>query len=53
MAIPVATPTWRNVELMPDAMPAARCGTTPTAVEASAGLIRPEPRPARIIPGIK
>ena len=38
-AMPVAMPTWRNVELMPDAMP-ARCGsTTPTAAVASAGLV--------------
>ena len=37
--MPVAMPTWRKVELMPDAMPACRAGTTPTAVEASGGLI--------------
>ena len=36
--MPVAMPTWRKVELMPDAMPARRGSTTPTAAVASAGL---------------
>ena len=44
--MPVAMPTCRNVELMPDAMP-ARCGsTTPTAAVASGGLTSPMPPPA-------
>ena len=44
--MPVAMPTCRNVELMPEAMP-ARCGsTTPTAAVASAGLTSPMPAPA-------
>ena len=52
-AMPVAMPTWRNVELMPEAMP-ARCGrTTPTAVEASGGLTRPTPTPATMNPGMR
>src|SRR5580693_7663853 len=52
-AMPVAMPTWRNVELMPEAMPACCGGTTPTAVEARGGLTRPTPRPPTIIPGIR
>ena len=44
-AMPVAMPTCRNVELMPDAMPARRGSTTPTAAVASAGLTRPMPAP--------
>ena len=44
--MPVAMPTCRKVELMPDAMP-ARCGsTTPTAAVASGGLTSPMPPPA-------
>ena len=40
--MPVAMPTWRNVELMPEAMP-ARCGsTTPTAAVASARVDEPD-----------
>jgi hypothetical protein len=50
-AIPVAMPTWRNVVLMPEAIPAAQGGTRPTAVAASAGLTRPDPTPATISPG--
>jgi hypothetical protein len=44
--MPVAMPTWRKVELMPEAMPACRGGTTPTAVDASGGFTRPTPTPA-------
>ena len=52
-AIPVAMPTCRNVELIPDAIP-ARCGaTTPTAVEASGGFTMPMARPLTIMPGIR
>ena len=51
--MPVAMPTWRNVELMPEAMPARRGSTTPTAVDASGGLTRPTPTPATIRPGIR
>src|SRR6266481_10032266 len=52
-AMPVAMPTCRNVELMPEAMP-ARCGcTTPTAVDASGGFTRPTARPPTIMPGIR
>ena len=50
-ATPVAMPTWRNVELMPEAMPARAGSTTPTAVEASGTLTRPAPMPATIRPG--
>ena len=52
-AMPVAIPTWRKVELMPEAMPARCGGTTPTAVEASGGFTIPAPAPATIIPGIR
>ena len=37
--------------LAPDAMPLSCGRTTPTAVEASAGVARPIPMPARIWPG--
>ena len=50
-AIPVAIPTWRKVLLMPEAIPARRWSTTPTAVEAIAGLVRPTPKPASRKPG--
>ena len=52
-AIPVAMPIWRNVALMPEAMPAWCGGTTPIAVEASGGLTRPLPNPATMKPGIR
>ena len=45
-AMPVAMPTWRKVELMPDAIPAWRGSTTPMAAVASAGLTTPMPPPA-------
>jgi hypothetical protein len=55
-AMPVAMPTWRNVELTPDAMPAWCGGTTPIAVEASGGLTiqarRPELRDALFLHGL-
>ena len=51
--MPVAIPTWRKVELMPEAMP-ARCGaTTPTAVDANGGFTMPIPMPPTIMPGIR
>ena len=50
--MPVAMPTWRKVLLMPEAMPLREWCTTPTAVEASGGLIRPTPTPASRKPGI-
>ena len=49
-AIPVAIPTCRNVVLMPDAMPLCWGRTTPIAVDASGGLIRPTPMPATMKP---
>ena len=49
-AIPVAIPTWRNVELMPEAMPERRGSTTPIAAVASAGLTNPMPPPAIMKP---
>ena len=49
--MPVAMPTWRNVLLMPDAMPLRRGATTPIAVEASGGLTMPIPTPATRKPG--
>ncbi len=51
--MPVATPTWRNVELMPDAMPLRSTVTTPTAVDASGVLIMPTPTPQTSSPGIR
>ncbi|GMA87847.1 hypothetical protein GCM10025868_30970 [Angustibacter aerolatus] len=51
VAMPVAMPTWRNVELAPEAMPDRCGGTTPTAVDASGTLIRPVPTPATSSPG--
>ena len=48
--MPVAIPTWRKVELIPLAMPLRWGGTTPTAVEASAGLTSPTPAPATMNP---
>jgi len=51
--MPVAMPTWRKVELMPEAMPDREGGTTPTAVEASGVLMNPVPMPATIMPGIR
>ncbi len=50
-ATPVAIPIWRNVELIPEAIPARAGSTTPTAVDASGTLTRPQPTPATIIPG--
>src|SRR3954447_1970644 len=50
-AMPVAMPIWRNVELMPEPMPARAGGTTPTAVDASGGFTRPTPMPAKMKPG--
>ena len=52
-AIPVAVPTWRSVELIPDAMPERAGSTTPTAVEASGTLTRPMPTPATTRPGMR
>ena len=52
-AMPVAMPTWRKVELTPEAMPARSTVTTPTAVEASGGLIMPMATPLTISPGIR
>jgi len=52
-AMPVAMPTWRKVELMPEAIPARSGVTTPIAVEASGGLTSPTPAPATMNPGIR
>ena len=52
-AMPVATPTWRSVRLMPDAIPARAGSTTPTAVEMSGVLTRPAPTPLTIMLGRK
>ena len=49
--MPIAMPTWRNVSLMPEAMPLCSLGTTETATSATAGLMRPTPTPARMKPG--
>ena len=51
--MPVAIPTWRNVELMPEAMPARSGRTTPTAVEASGGLTSPTPTPETTKPAMR
>ena len=48
--MPVAMPTWRKVELMPDAMPLRAGWTTAIAVEASGGLTMPMPMPATTNP---
>src|SRR5439155_22606314 len=50
VAIPVAMPTWRNVLLTPEAIPARSLGATPMAVDASGGLVRPTPAPATTRP---
>ncbi len=50
-AIPVAMPTWRNVLLIPDAIPLSSASTTPTAAEASEGFTNPTPTPATRNPG--
>lgn len=52
-ATPAAIPTWRKVELMPEAMPERRGSTTPTATAASGVLNRPAPTPATISPGTR
>ncbi len=49
-ATPVAIPTWRNVLLIPDAIPERFAGTTLTAVDASAGLTIPIPTPPTMKP---
>src|SRR5215210_211195 len=49
-ATPTDTPTWRNVSLMPDAMPLCSFGTTLTATSAITGLSRPMPAPATMKP---
>ena len=49
-AMPVAIPTWRNVLLIPDAIPARRGSTTLTDVEASGALTRPMPMPPTMKP---
>ena len=50
-AMPMAMPTWRNVSLIPEAMPLCSFGTTDTATSAITGLIRPTPAPASDEPG--
>ena len=52
-AMPVAIPTWRNVLLMPEAIPALRGSTTLTDVEASGALTSPIPMPPAIKPASK
>jgi hypothetical protein len=49
--MPVAIPTCRKVELIPDAAPLRRGSTTPIAVVARAGLVQPMPIPATMKPG--
>jgi hypothetical protein len=49
--MPAASPIWRNVLLIPDAMPARRGCTTPTAVDASGVVTSPTPAPTTINPG--
>ena len=51
--MPAAMPTWRNVALTPEAIPAFCGGTTPIAVDASGGLTSPAPRPDTMKPGIR
>src|ERR1700712_5747608 len=53
VAMPVAIPTCRKVELMPEAMPDRAGSTTPTAVEANGGLTSPVPTPAMNRPGMR
>ena len=50
-AMATASPTWRKVELTPDAMPTRLGATTPTAVEASGGLTSSAPTPETRSPG--
>jgi hypothetical protein len=47
VAMPVAIPSWRAVLLAADAIPLRAGGAT----AASAGVVSPMPRPARICPG--
>ena len=49
--MPVAIPTWRNVLLMPDAIPARCTATVDTAVVASGAFTKPIPMPPRMKPG--
>ena len=49
-AVPVAMPTWRKVELIPEPMPARCGGTTLTAVDASGALTSAMPMPATMKP---
>ena len=42
-AMPVAMPTWRNVELIPDAIPARAGATTPIAAFGDRRVDRPDP----------
>ena len=48
--MPVAIPIWRNVLLIPDAIPARRGSTTLTEVDASGALTRPMPMPPTMKP---
>ncbi len=50
-ATPVAMPTWRNVELIPEAMPARAGSTTPIATAAIPGFVIPIPMPEIRKPG--
>ena len=50
VATPVAIPTWRSVELIPEAIPARAGSTTPTAVEMRGVDTRPVPMPPTTIP---
>ena len=49
--MPVAIPTWRNVLLIPDAIPARRGSTTLTAVAASGAFTIPTATPPTRKPG--
>ena len=48
--MPVAIPTCLNVLLIPDAIPLRSGVTTPSAIDASVGLISPIPIPASMNP---
>ena len=50
-ATPTAIATWRNVSLIPAAMPLRSLETTLTATSAITGLSRPTPTPATMKPG--
>src|SRR3954462_6633091 len=48
--MPIASPSWRAVLLIPDARPPWAGGSTPRCVKVASGLARPTPAPTTISP---